>query len=98
MFYLGLLGSELVYEDVFSVWETIWAAKHIASSHFVLFIALALVESYRDIILSNSMDFTDIIKFFNGLYQILSLLELSSCHIRPVQLRYSLLWHRNFNG
>jgi hypothetical protein len=66
--YLGLLILELVYEDVFSVWETIWAAKHIASSHFVLFIALALVESYRDIILSNSMDFTDIIKFFNGLY------------------------------
>lgn len=79
MFYLGLLGSELVYEDVFSVWETIWAAKHIASSHFVLFIALALVESYRDIILSNSMDFTDIIKFFNGLYQILCLVVLPSC-------------------
>ncbi|XP_023715456.1 small G protein signaling modulator 2 isoform X2 [Cryptotermes secundus] len=56
---------ELLYDDVFSVWETIWAAKHIASNHFVLFIALALVESYRDIILSNSMDFTDIIKFFN---------------------------------
>ncbi|PSN33187.1 hypothetical protein C0J52_20836 [Blattella germanica] len=56
---------ELLYEDVFSVWETIWAAKHVASSHFVLFIALALVESYRDIILTNSMDFTDIIKFFN---------------------------------
>ncbi|KAK7790586.1 hypothetical protein R5R35_005950 [Gryllus longicercus] len=56
---------ELLYDDVFSVWETIWAAKHVASSHFVLFIALALVECYRDIILSNSMDFTDIIKFFN---------------------------------
>ncbi|XP_021939313.1 small G protein signaling modulator 2-like isoform X3 [Zootermopsis nevadensis] len=56
---------ELLYEDVFSMWETIWAAKHMASSHFVLFIALALVESYRDIILNNSMDFTDIIKFFN---------------------------------
>ncbi|XP_049839017.1 small G protein signaling modulator 1-like isoform X1 [Schistocerca gregaria] len=56
---------ELVYEDVFSVWETIWAAKHVSSSHFVLFIALALVETYRDIILGNSMDFTDIIKFFN---------------------------------
>ncbi|XP_034237291.1 small G protein signaling modulator 2-like [Thrips palmi] len=56
---------ELLYDDVFSTWETIWAAQHVASSNFVLFIALALVQTYRDIILSNSMDFTDIIKFFN---------------------------------
>jgi len=60
---------ELVYDDVFSVWETIWAAKHVSSAHYVLFIALALVEVYRDIILENNMDFTDIIKFFNGVQQ-----------------------------
>uniref|UniRef100_UPI00398F3B75 small G protein signaling modulator 1 n=1 Tax=Pristiophorus japonicus TaxID=55135 RepID=UPI00398F3B75 len=56
---------ELVYGDVFSVWETIWAAKYASSTHFVLFIALSMVELYRDIILENNMDFTDIIKFFN---------------------------------
>lgn len=47
------------------MWETIWASRHVASSHFYLFVAMALVENYRDIILDRNMDFTDIIKFFN---------------------------------
>uniref|UniRef100_A0A669B576 Small G protein signaling modulator 1 n=1 Tax=Oreochromis niloticus TaxID=8128 RepID=A0A669B576_ORENI len=79
---------ELVYDDVFAVWETIWAAKHVSSSHFVLFIALALVEVYRDIILENNMDFTDIIKFFNemaerhNIKQILTLARDLVCKVQ----------------
>ena len=57
---------EFSYEEIFGVWETLWAAKHTSTQHFHLFIALALVETYRDIIVENQMDFTNIIKFYNG--------------------------------
>ncbi|XP_034451370.1 small G protein signaling modulator 1 isoform X1 [Hippoglossus hippoglossus] len=80
---------ELVYEDVFAVWETIWAAKYASSSHFVLFIALALVEIYRDIILENNMDFTDIIKFFNEMaehHNIKQILTLARDLVYKVQM------------
>ncbi|KAL0979696.1 hypothetical protein UPYG_G00188360 [Umbra pygmaea] len=81
---------ELVYDDVFTVWETIWAAKYASSGHFVLFIALAMVEVYRDIILENNMDFTDIIKFFNemaerhNIKQILTLARDLVCKVQTL--------------
>ncbi|XP_037033579.1 small G protein signaling modulator 1-like isoform X1 [Bradysia coprophila] len=79
---------ELIYADVFSTWEVIWAAKHVASAHFVLFLALALLETYRDIILSNSMDFTDVIKFFNEMaerHNTQSVLKLSRSLVLQLQ-------------
>ncbi|KAB1254180.1 Small G protein signaling modulator 1 [Camelus dromedarius] len=36
--------GELLYDDDFSVREVIWAARHVLPAHYVLFIALALVE------------------------------------------------------
>ncbi|CAG9770806.1 unnamed protein product [Ceutorhynchus assimilis] len=80
---------ELVYPDVFTTWEIIWAAQHVASSHFVLFLALALLETYRDIILSNGMDFTDIIKFFNEMaerHDAVAVLKLSRELVLQLQL------------
>ncbi|CAF2962673.1 unnamed protein product [Rotaria sp. Silwood2] len=56
---------EFIYDDIFLVWETIAAARRTVSKRFVLFIALAMLKTYREIILDNRMDFTDIIRFFN---------------------------------
>lgn len=58
---------EFTYDDIFVLWEIIAVAQQTASKHFSLFIALAMIKYYRDIILDNRMNFTDIIKFFNGL-------------------------------
>ena len=46
---------EFLYDDIFRVWETIWSSRLCDPKHFVLFLALSLVEIYRDIILDNQV-------------------------------------------
>uniref|UniRef100_A0AAF5PQI8 Rab-GAP TBC domain-containing protein n=3 Tax=Wuchereria bancrofti TaxID=6293 RepID=A0AAF5PQI8_WUCBA len=56
---------EFTYPQVFRIWEVIWAASSLVTTHFHLFLALAMIIAYRHIIIDNRMDFTDIIKFYN---------------------------------
>ncbi|KFD69088.1 hypothetical protein M514_13153 [Trichuris suis] len=55
---------ELTYEDTFAVWETIWSANKHLSTNFSVFVAFGLIQLYRDIIVDNSMEFADIIRFY----------------------------------
>uniref|UniRef100_A0A0X3NJC8 Small G protein signaling modulator 1 n=1 Tax=Schistocephalus solidus TaxID=70667 RepID=A0A0X3NJC8_SCHSO len=56
---------ELKYDDVFRVWETIWTARRLVTHDFGVFLAFALIQCYRDIILFYCVDYTDIIRFYN---------------------------------
>ncbi|KAA0190582.1 Small G protein signaling modulator 1, partial [Fasciolopsis buskii] len=57
---------EFKYEDVFAIWEVIWASRRLVAYDFGVFFALAFLQYYRDIILYYDMDLTEIIRFYNG--------------------------------
>uniref|UniRef100_A0A5K3F980 Rab-GAP TBC domain-containing protein n=2 Tax=Mesocestoides corti TaxID=53468 RepID=A0A5K3F980_MESCO len=67
-FYRWLLldfKRELKYADVFLAWETIWTSHRLVCPDFGVFIAFAMIQYYRDIILFYCSDYTDIIRFYN---------------------------------
>ncbi|KAI0316695.1 RabGAP/TBC [Amylostereum chailletii] len=56
---------EFPFEDVLGLWEVLWTNYY--SSGFVLFVALAVLESHRDVILRYLVEFDEILKYCNEL-------------------------------
>jgi len=51
---------EFPFEEVLQLWEVLWTDYY--SSGFVLFVALAVLESHRDMILRYLVEFDEILK------------------------------------
>ncbi|KAA3672405.1 small G protein signaling modulator 2, partial [Paragonimus westermani] len=79
---------ELKYDEVFSVWEIIWASRRIVCYDLGVFFAMAMLQYYRDIIIYYDMDLTEIIRFYNELteqHDVRTLLELSRSFVFQMQ-------------
>ncbi|KAI0818765.1 rab-GTPase-TBC domain-containing protein [Irpex lacteus] len=56
---------EFPFEDVLRLWENLWTDYY--STSFVLFVALAVLESHRDVIMRYLVEFDEILKYCNEL-------------------------------
>ncbi|KAG8748736.1 GTPase activating protein [Ceratobasidium sp. 414] len=56
---------EFPFDDVLRLWEVLWTNYY--TSQFVLFVALAVLESHRDVIMRYLIEFDEILKYCNDL-------------------------------
>jgi hypothetical protein len=56
---------EFEFEDVLRLWEVLWSDFY--SNQFTLFVALAILESHRDVILRYLVEFDEVLKYCNEL-------------------------------
>ncbi|KAI0797947.1 RabGAP/TBC [Abortiporus biennis] len=56
---------EFPFEDVLRLWEVLWTDYY--SNQFILFVALAVLESHRDVIIRYLVEFDEILKYCNEL-------------------------------
>ncbi|KIY50870.1 GTPase-activating protein gyp7 [Fistulina hepatica ATCC 64428] len=56
---------EFSFDDVLKLWEVLWTDYY--NINFVLFVALAILESHRDMILRYLVEFDEILKYCNEL-------------------------------
>lgn len=56
---------EFPFDDVLRLWEVLWTNYY--TKQFVLFVALAVLESHRDVIMRYLIEFDEILKYCNDL-------------------------------
>ncbi|CAE6461708.1 unnamed protein product [Rhizoctonia solani] len=56
---------EFPFDDVMRLWEILWTNYY--TNQFVLFVALAVLESHRDVIMRYLVEFDEILKYCNDL-------------------------------
>ncbi|KAL4803289.1 rab-GTPase-TBC domain-containing protein [Aspergillus unguis] len=75
---------EFEWGDILRLWETLWSDY--LTSNFHLFIALAILEKHRDVIMDHLKQFDEVLKYINELSNTMDLL--------PILTRAESLFHR----
>ncbi|KAL4778640.1 rab-GTPase-TBC domain-containing protein [Aspergillus varians] len=75
---------EFEWVDVLRLWETLWSDY--LTSNFHLFIALAILEKHRDVIMDHLKQFDEVLKYINELSNTMELV--------PILTRAESLFHR----